>query len=201
MSVLPAGPVDAEEVRPESPRKLMWVQEAAAGVSNVCHAGFEDSDGPVVVANLAWNRHEFTGSESRGPEKAKWQVAVLVSPLVGIDSRWEQLGREVAVHEETTVKKDADGQRRNLERELDAGRRAETEMTWSDFAKDFLDKHAGRKPATTLALYKHCLEIFDTLAKPKRLAKVTHSMLEDFTINRLKDKAAAASCEPRPSSH
>jgi integrase len=104
-------------------------------------------------------------------------------------SKWIEKWRST----KTAVRKKADEQRRNLERELDTGRRAEAEMTWSDFTKDFLDKHAGRKPATTLALYKHCLEIFDKTAKPRRLAKVTHSMLEDFTIKRLKDKAAVAS--------
>jgi hypothetical protein len=104
-------------------------------------------------------------------------------------SKWVEKWRS----RKTTVKKNADQQRRDLERELDDGRRAQAKMTWSDFVKDFLEKHAGRKPATTLALYKHCLEIFGKVANPKQLAKITHTVLEDFAIKRLKDNAAVAS--------
>ena len=104
-------------------------------------------------------------------------------------SKWKERWKST----KTTVKKHADQQRRELERELDAGRRAEAELTWEDFVKDFLDKHAARKPATTLALYKFCLEKFGAVAKPKRLARVTHMTLEDFANKRLTQKAAIAS--------
>jgi integrase len=104
-------------------------------------------------------------------------------------SNWKERWRST----KTTVKKVADQQRRELERELDAGKRAEAEMSWPDFVKDFLGKHETRKPATTLALYKHCLEKFGQVGKPRRLAKITHTLLEDFAIKRLQDGAAAAS--------
>ena len=65
-------------------------------------------------------------------------------------------------------------------------------MTWEEFVKDFLDKHAVRKPATTMALYKFCLEKFGEVVKPKRLAKVTHTLLEDFVNKRLQKGAAIA---------
>jgi hypothetical protein len=93
----------------------------------------------------------------------------------------------------TTIKKEAEQQRRELERELDAGRRAQAEMTWEDFVEDFLDKHGLRKPKSTLSLYRHCLSKFGEVAKPKQLAKVTHTMLEDFANRRLKQEAAVAS--------
>lgn len=92
----------------------------------------------------------------------------------------------------TTVKKDAYTQRRTLERELDGGRRSESHMIWADFIKDFLDKHAARKPASTLALYKHCLDAFTRVGKPRHLANITHAVLEDFADKRLKDGVAVA---------
>jgi integrase len=103
-------------------------------------------------------------------------------------SKWKERWKST----KTTVKKDADRQRRKLERELDAGRRAEAEMTWEDFVKEFETKHAARKPATTLAMYKQCLKAFTETAKPKRLAKVTHGLLEDFANQRLKEGFASA---------
>ncbi len=104
-------------------------------------------------------------------------------------SKWKERWKST----KTTVKKDADRLRRERERQLDAGQRAEAEMTWEDFVQDFLDKHAARKPATTLALYKFCLGKFGAVAKPKRLAKVTHMTLEDFANKRLTQSAAVAS--------
>jgi hypothetical protein len=92
----------------------------------------------------------------------------------------------------TTVRRDADLRRRELERELDAGKRAQSEMTWEEFVKDFLEKHTARKPGTTLALHKHCLEIFGRVAKPTRLMQVNHAVLEDFAHERLKKGAAVA---------
>ena len=104
-------------------------------------------------------------------------------------SKWKERCRST----KTTVKREAERYRREIERELDAGRRAEAEMTWEDFVKDFLDKHALRKPKSTLSLYRHCLNKFGQVGKPRQLAKVTHTMLEDFTNNRLKQEAAVAS--------
>ena len=151
-----------------------------------------DSDGRAFVANLV-------GIVMNSPVR---KVEVLKAPNgkspfwylrwwepTPDGSKWKERWKST----KTTVKKDADRLRRELERELDAGRRAEAEMTWEDFVKDFLDKHAARKPATTLALYKFCLEKFGTVAKPKRLAKVTHATLEDFANKRLTQEAAIAS--------
>ena len=92
----------------------------------------------------------------------------------------------------TAVKKQAERQRRELERELDAGRRAEGDIVWDDFVEEFLKKHAARKLATTLALYEHCLGAFTKYGMPEKLAKVTHAVLEDFTDWRLSDGKAVA---------
>lgn len=92
----------------------------------------------------------------------------------------------------TTVKKEAERQRRLLERELDAGRRAESEMTWESFVEEYLQKHAARKPKTTMRLYQHSLEAFTRFGMPRKLEKITHGVLEDFTNWRLKDGKAVA---------
>lgn len=104
-------------------------------------------------------------------------------------TKWKEKCRSTR----TTVKKEAEQQRRELERELDAGRRAQAEMTWEDFVEDFLDKHGLKKPKSTLSLYRHCLTKFGEVAKPRQLAKVTHTMLDDFATKRLKQEAAVAS--------
>jgi integrase len=92
----------------------------------------------------------------------------------------------------TNVKKKAEGQRRQLERELDAGRRAESEMAWEEFVELFLEKHAARKPATTLCVYRQCLNAFTEAVKPRKLAKVSHAVLEDFADRRLREGSARA---------
>lgn len=92
----------------------------------------------------------------------------------------------------TEVKKEADQKRRQLERELEAGKEFEGEILWEDFAKEFLEKHASRKPATTLDFYERALRIFSDTAKPKRLSQVKLVMLEDFANARLKEKLAPA---------
>ncbi len=103
-------------------------------------------------------------------------------------SRWKERWKSTR----TTIKKDAESQRRELERELDAGRRSESEMTWEDFVDDFLKKHTARKPKSTLALYRHSLNAFTRVAKPRKLANVSRALLEDFADRRLKDKKAVA---------
>jgi integrase len=103
-------------------------------------------------------------------------------------SKWKERWKST----KTTVKKDADRQRRELERELDDGRRADAKMTWEDFVKEFETKHAARKPTTTLSMYKQCLKAFTETAKPKQLAKVTHGLLEDFANQRLGEGFASA---------
>lgn len=92
----------------------------------------------------------------------------------------------------TSVKKKAEGQRRELERELDDGKRAESETSWKEFVELFLEKHAARKPATTLSVYRQCLNAFTEAVKPKKLAKVSHAVLEDFVDNRLRMGSAPA---------
>ena len=92
----------------------------------------------------------------------------------------------------TIVKKDAEGKRRQLERELEAGRKSESEILWDDFAKDFLEKHAARKPATTLDFYERALRMFSAKTKVKKLTSVKLSTLEDFANARLKEGVAPA---------
>lgn len=132
---------------------------------------------------------EFFGEEDSGRKVARGGITAVLafSPQVG--SKWKEKCRST----KTTVKKEAEQQRRELERELDAGGRAQSEMTWEDSVKDFLDKHGLRKPKSTLSLYRHCLNKFGQVGKPKQLAKVTHTMLEDFANKRMKQAAAVAS--------
>jgi hypothetical protein len=86
----------------------------------------------------------------------------------------------------TEVKKEADRKRRQLERELEAGKKSEGELLWEDFVKEFLEKHAARKPATTLDFYERALRIFSETSKPKKLSQVKLVTLEDFANTRLK---------------
>lgn len=112
--------------------------------------------------------------------------------------RWWQLTADGRDWEEkwkstrTSVKKDADRMRRDLERELDEGKRETGEIPWPDFVADFLEKHAGRKPLTTLSAYRQCLDAFSATMKPKRLSQVTHAYLEDFVTKRLESGVAKA---------
>ena len=92
----------------------------------------------------------------------------------------------------TAVKKEAEQQRRQLERELEAGRKSESEILWDDFAKEFLEKHAARKPATTLDFYERALRMFSEVSKPKKLSSVKLVTLEDFANARLKEGVAPA---------
>jgi integrase len=170
----------------------MRVEGAVAGALILRHRGVEGANsqrGAVGFVRIAMDSpvRKVEVLKRPGGKSPYWYLRWW--ELTPDGSKWKEKWRST----KTTVKKEANQQRRQLERELDAGRRAEAEMNWADFVKDFLDKHVSRKPASTLALYKHCLDKFGTVAKPRRLAKVTHAMLEDFAITRLKDKAAVAS--------
>lgn len=92
----------------------------------------------------------------------------------------------------TDVKKDAERIRRQLERELEAGKQSEVELLWEDFVKEFLEKHAARKPTTTLDFYERALRIFSETSKPKKLSQVKLVTLEDFANTRLTNGLAPA---------
>ena len=84
----------------------------------------------------------------------------------------------------TKLKKEAEQQRRQLEHELGAGRRAQSEITWEDFCSLFLTKHASLKPKATYDFYERSLRFFTVLSKPKLLRDVDHVVLEDFVNER-----------------
>ncbi|MCC6494401.1 MAG: tyrosine-type recombinase/integrase [Pirellulales bacterium] len=92
----------------------------------------------------------------------------------------------------TTDKKDAERQRRKLERELESGRKSHDDPTWDGFVELFVDVYGARRPATTMGLYEHCLRTFGYLACPKRLSAVDRTLIEDFANDRLKLGAAPA---------
>lgn len=92
----------------------------------------------------------------------------------------------------TTVKKDAERQRRQLERELEGGLKECDDPPWDHFVEFFIDTYGVRRPKTTMSLYGHCLNAFSNLAKPKRLSAVTRIVIEDFANERLRLGAAAA---------
>ena len=93
----------------------------------------------------------------------------------------------------TKIKRDAEKQRRELEREIDSGRRPNDAVSWDDFVTEFLSKHAVRKAGPTIMAYKMCLQAFYKTVKPRHPEDVDIAMLEDFTNARLeKDKIAPA---------
>ncbi|MFN0197549.1 MAG: tyrosine-type recombinase/integrase [Planctomycetaceae bacterium] len=98
--------------------------------------------------------------------------------------KWKSTGK--------TVKKEAEQLRRILERELDDGPQSHSDLTWGDFADEFIEKHVSRKPRTTQVSYQQCLNAFTEIGRPKFLATVSHALLEDFATKRLKLGAAAA---------
>jgi hypothetical protein len=53
------------------------------------------------------------------------------SPGTGWKERWKST--------QTTIKKDAEGQRRKLERELEAGRKNDDDPNWEKFVKFFVE--------------------------------------------------------------
>ena len=92
----------------------------------------------------------------------------------------------------TTVKKDAERQRRELERELEAGRKTHDDPTWDQFVEHFIEVYGARRPTTTMDLYEHCLKGFGQVAQPKRLSAVNRVVIEDFANERLRLGAAPA---------
>ncbi len=92
----------------------------------------------------------------------------------------------------TTVKKEADRQRRQLERELEGGRNAHDDPSWDEFVQFFIDTYGARRPTTTMSLYEHCLRAFGELAQPKRLSAVDRALIEDYANDRLRLGAAPA---------
>ena len=92
----------------------------------------------------------------------------------------------------TTVKKEAEAERRLLERNLEDGKRHESEMPWDDFVHLFMEKHVSRKPPSTQKTYQRCLNAFSKIGQPRNLAAVSHALLEDYATQRLKNGAAAA---------
>ena len=65
-------------------------------------------------------------------------------------------------------------------------------MTWAELVDLFLEKHAARKPATTLGLYRHSLAVFTKFGMPPKLDKIDYSVLEDFVDWRLNEGKAVA---------
>ena len=99
------------------------------------------------------------------------------------DGKWKEKWRSTR----TKLKKDAERQRRQLERELDNGRQSNSEILWEDFCELFLQKHAAQKPKSTYGFYERGLRMLTRISKPKRLCDVDHGTLEDFASARSKE--------------
>jgi integrase len=114
--------------------------------------------------------------------------------------RWKSTG--------TTVRKQADQQRRDLEQQLE-GQRAGLPagpserrqalslfpphvVTWDAFEQSFLAYQQALKPPATVELYTIALRLFRRTACPVTLSNVTRAVLEDFSIARLRQGAAPA---------
>ena len=99
--------------------------------------------------------------------RGKWQV------------KWKSSGSK--------RKADAEKLRREIERDLDAGKRYDADMPWGRFVDDFLEKYAQARnlSAVTHDVYARSLRRFTSLAKPKRLGDVTIGMMEDYASARL----------------
>lgn len=100
--------------------------------------------------------------------------------------------REVWKSSKTTVKREAEEQRRRVEQELDQGRRPDADMPWEDFKAEFLDKHVSRKGSHSVIAYRQCLKLFTDAVKPTRLGDVTLAILEDYCNARLDAMIAPA---------
>ncbi len=92
------------------------------------------------------------------------------------EKKWKQRWRSTR----TTIKREAIAIRRTLERELDGGKVYEHELTWDEFVKLFMEKHAARKPLSTQMTYQQSLSAFSKIINPHQLASVSHALLEDF---------------------
>ena len=109
---------------------------------------------------------------------------------LGPNGKWKQMWRSSG----SLRKADAEKLRREIERQLEAGRRPDADMPWDVFVAEFLGKHVVRKTAETRALYERCLRFFSAAAGPRRLGDVTVGMLEDYCNTRLTAGAAPATC-------
>lgn len=102
--------------------------------------------------------------------------------------RWKSTG--------TTVRKQAEQQRRELERlfeqRLEQPSGPSNDATWDAFEQSFLAYQQALKPPATVELYTIALRIFRRTACPRALSNVTRAVLEDFTIARLRQGAAPA---------
>src|SRR3990172_3921729 len=98
--------------------------------------------------------------------------------------RWWELDgrrwREKWKSTRSTRKADAEKLRREIERDLDAGKRHDADMPWDDLVAEFKEKHASAKSPHTAAAYHHFLAAFTKTAKPSRLKDVGVAMLEDY---------------------
>jgi integrase len=92
----------------------------------------------------------------------------------------------------TTVRKQADEQRRQLERQLESDELDATRTSWASFKETYFEKQVARKPATTIRFYQTSLDVFEKLARPKTLVSITSAVLEDFADQRLRDGLAPA---------
>ncbi len=104
------------------------------------------------------------------------------------NGKWREVWRSSG----SLRKADAEKLRREIERQLEAGRRPDADMPWDAFVTEFLTKHVVRKTAETKALYERCLRFFSAAARPRRLGDVTVAMLEDYGNARLTAGAAPA---------
>lgn len=89
-------------------------------------------------------------------------------------------------------KADAETIRREIERELDAGRRINGDSPWVDVKEEFLAKHAANKRSATAKAYRKTLKVFEKTAAPKTIGQVTVGMLEDFRNARTSGENAVA---------
>jgi integrase len=106
--------------------------------------------------------------------------------------RWKSTG--------TTVRKQADQQRRELEL-LFAQQAASSSyplqeqpvgMDWKPFEHAFLEYQRATKPPATIELYEIALRHFRQVAQPRRLVSIDSAMVEDFAIGRLRQGVSAA---------
>lgn len=77
-------------------------------------------------------------------------------------------------------KRVAESMRRQIERELDAGKRLDADTPFQDVRDEFLEKHAKNKRGATAEAYRKSLKMFETTANPKTMGHITVGLLEDF---------------------
>jgi integrase/recombinase XerC len=98
--------------------------------------------------------------------------------------RWRSTG--------TTVRKHAEHQRRELERQLETAKPVSLRATWQTFRNTYLAMQASRKPPSTVAAYRSSLEIFGRVMATPDPALISPALLEDFADKRLRAGAAPA---------